>query len=265
MQGYRNFNYLPLKEEFSIELIDLNRDGWIEVDAFNRRLRPVRLRMARTLVDSDYIISVGPPKTHDTVIATLSLKNVIMGGLIRDQKEGSGSAVERFAGIGLGSIIPPFVRDWPPLQAVRDWINRRTIHSDKLAMHQGYPAIHLNLYKLAHVVRPHLSVIDGTVGMEGNGPIAGTAVDLGVVIASTDFLAADSLAAHVMGFNLEEIGYLYYCYLDGMGAGLPSEMEVRGDDPEEGVHPFKPHQTYREQLKWREASLRGLVPEGAFT
>jgi len=260
LDGYRNFGYHPLKEEYGIELIDLNRDDWVEVDAYNSRLNPVKLRLSRTLAESDTIISVSPPKTHDTVIVTLSLKNVIMGGLIRDQKESSGGLLRKFANLGFSSLIPPFVRDWPPLQSMRDWINRRAIHSDKLAMHQGYPVINLNLFKLAQVVRPHLSIIDGTVGMEGNGPIQGTSVDLGAVIASTDFLAADALAAHLMGFPIDGIGYLHYCALEGMGEADVSELEIRGDTVEECVLPFKPHQTYREQLKWRVDALKDLVP-----
>ena len=268
MEGFRNFGYLPLRDEFGIELVDLNRDAWVEVEAFDRRLQPVRLRLSRTLAESDYVVSVGPPKTHDTVVATLSLKNVIMGGLIRDQKEGGGSAIPaplgRLAALGLGTLIPSFVRDWPPLQSVRDWVNRRAIHSDKLAMHQGYPVINLNLYRLARVVRPHLSVIDGTVGMEGNRPIAGTPIELGAVVAGTDFLAADTVAAHLMGFPIEEIGYLHYCRLAGMGAGSLSEIEIRGDDVEACVRPFQPHETYQKQLAWRDERLRDLAPAGAY-
>lgn len=259
--GFRNFGYLPLREEYGVELIDLNRDEWIEVDAYNSRLKPVKLRLSRTLAESDTIISVTPPKTHDTVIVTLSLKNVIMGGLIRDQKVGSSGLLGKFVNLGFSSLIPPFVRDWPPLQSMRDWINRSTIRSDKLAMHQGFPVINLNLFKLAQAVRPHLSIIDGTVGMEGDGPVRGTGVDLSAVIASTDFLAADTLAAHIMGFPIREIGYLHYCALEGMGVSDISEMDIRGDAVEDCVIPFKPHQTYQEQLKWQADFLRDLVPQ----
>ncbi len=260
MDGFKNFGYHSLRDEYGIDLLDLNRDEWIEVDTFDKRLKPVKLRLAKTLVDSDYIISVSPPKTHDTVVVTLSLKNIIMGGLIRDQEEGSFRGLGMLASLGIGSILPASIRDWPPLHTVRDRINRSTIKSDKLAMHQGYPAINLNLYKLARVVKPQLSIIDGTVGMEGNGPIMGSPVDLGVVIASTDFLAADTLAAHIMGFRLDEIGYLHYCSLDGMGVGDLSEMDIRGDDVEDCVLPFKPHQTYQAQLNWWDESLENLVP-----
>jgi len=260
MEGFRNFGYLPLRDEYGVDLVDLNRDDWVEVEAYDRKFNPTRLRLSRILVESDTIISVTPPKTHDTVIVTLSLKNVIMGGLIRDQSEHSTPGLGRLVSFGLGFIAPPAVRDWPPLQQVKDWINQRMIRSDKLAMHQGFPAINLSLFKLAQRVRPHLSIIDGTVGMEGNGPIMGKGVNLGVVIASTDFLAADTLAAYIMGFRIEEIGYLYYCKLAGMGAGDLSEMEIRGERVEDCVLPFQPHQSYRAQLRWRDDRVKGFVP-----
>jgi uncharacterized protein (DUF362 family) len=263
MDGYKNFGYYPLRDEFGVELIDLNRDEWVEVDAFNHRLKPVKLRMARTLIESDYIISVSPPKTHDTVIVTLSLKNIIMGGLIRNQKEGDSGPglITKIANLGMGFFLPPWIRDWPPLQSLRDFINYTTLKSDKLAMHQGFPVINLNLYKLASLVKPHLSIIDGTVGMQGNGPIWGTPVDLGAVITSTDFMAADALATHIMGFQLDEVGYLHYCSLAGMGVSDIAEMDLRGDDVEDCVIPFEPHETYKKQLNWRHDSLNDLVPQ----
>ena len=72
------------------------------------------------------------------------------------------------------------------------------------------------------------------------------------------------LATHIMGFRLDEIGYLHYCRLAGMGVAELSEMDIRGDDVEACILPFKPHHTYQDQLKWRDESLRDLVPHGSF-
>ena len=46
-----------------------------------------------------------------------------------------------------------------------------------------------------------MSVTDGFVGMEGNGPVNGEPVDSLVVFASTDPVAADITAMRVMGFD----------------------------------------------------------------
>ncbi|HDN80706.1 MAG TPA: DUF362 domain-containing protein, partial [Chloroflexi bacterium] len=67
-EGFRNFGYLPLAREYDVLLMDLNRDEWVEVELLDRRFRPMKLRVSKTVVESDFRIAVGPPKTHDTVV-----------------------------------------------------------------------------------------------------------------------------------------------------------------------------------------------------
>jgi uncharacterized protein (DUF362 family) len=57
-------------------------------------------------------------------------------------------------------------------------------------------------------VRPDFAIVDGIVGMEGNGPIQGTAKASGVLILGPDPVAVDSTAARVMGLAPERIDYL---------------------------------------------------------
>jgi uncharacterized protein (DUF362 family) len=57
-------------------------------------------------------------------------------------------------------------------------------------------------------VRPDFAIVDGIVGMEGNGPIQGTAKASGVLILGEDPVAVDSTAARVMGLVPERIDYL---------------------------------------------------------
>jgi uncharacterized protein (DUF362 family) len=109
---------------------------------------------------------------------------------------------------------------------------------------------------LAKVIAPHLSVSDGFVGMEDAGPSSGDPVDLRVAIASTDFLAADTVATTIMGFDPDEVGYLHYCKLGGLGAGDLDNIEIVGNATiEECRRSFKPHPTYRKQLQWRLPSV----------
>jgi uncharacterized protein (DUF362 family) len=62
-------------QDYGAALMDLNHDEPVPVDVYDWRLRPLRLHLARSVVESDFRISVGPPKTHDAVTVTLSLKN----------------------------------------------------------------------------------------------------------------------------------------------------------------------------------------------
>jgi uncharacterized protein (DUF362 family) len=202
--GYSNYGYLPLAEEFGVRLIDLDDGPYVEVKVYDRNFRPMSLHVSRTTVESDFRISVCLPKTHDCVIATLSLKNIVVGSL-----------------------------------------------RSKSSIHQGYPAMNVNLYLMAKHVAPHLSVIDGYTAMEGNGPVGGATVDLRLAIASTDFLAADAVAARIMGFDVDQIGYLYYCMIKGLGVGDIDRMEILGDRIKDCIgRPFRPHSGYKRQSQW---------------
>ncbi|WP_406660027.1 DUF362 domain-containing protein [Methanolobus sp. ZRKC3] len=54
---------------------------------------------------------------------------------------------------------------------------------------------------LYSVVKPHLALMDGVVGMEGNGPSHGTPVNTGVIIASYDCVSLDVVASQLIGFE----------------------------------------------------------------
>ena len=56
--------------------------------------------------------------------------------------------------------------------------------------------------------RPDFAIIDGIVGMEGNGPIQGTPKPAGVLIFGDDPVAVDATACRVMGLKPEKVKYL---------------------------------------------------------
>ena len=201
---YRNYGYQVLAKDYGIELVDLNEDDSVEVGVYDRNLKEVTIHLAKTMVEADYIVSLAIPKTHDCLIVTLSLKNVVVG----------------------------------------------SAQHDKQLLHQGYPAMNLNMYKVVKRIPPSLAVIDGWVGMEGNGPVGGTPVEMGLALASTDFVAADTVAAYLMGFDPAEIGYLTYAR-GRLGVGELSQIEVRGERLESLRRRFKPHRDYEEQKRWQ--------------
>lgn len=49
--------------------------------------------------------------------------------------------------------------------------------------------------------RPHYMIVDGIVGGEGNGPLAMTPVDSGVLVFAPDVPVGDAIAAALMGFD----------------------------------------------------------------
>jgi uncharacterized protein (DUF362 family) len=56
--------------------------------------------------------------------------------------------------------------------------------------------------------RPDFAIVDGIVGMEGNGPIQGTPKDSGVLIFGNDPVAVDATCCRVMGLAPERVKYL---------------------------------------------------------
>jgi len=112
--------------------------------------------------------------------------------------------------------------------------------------------LHQVLAEIAKYSYPSLAIIDGTIGMEGEGPTNGTPIKGGWVVASDNALAADSLATYLMGFDIDDIGYLTLLRDRGMGALYPKDkIEIIGEDPKKLRKPFKPHSTFSKQRIWR--------------
>jgi len=201
---FKNYGYLSLAKEYGLELIDLNEDDSVEMKVYDRDFREITIHLAKTIVDADYRVSLAIPKTHDCLIVTLSLKNIVVG----------------------------------------------SAQQDKSLLHQGYPAMNLNMYQVVKQIPPNLAVIDGWVGMEGDGPVSGTPVEMGIALASTDFVAADTVTAHLMCFDPNEVGYLTYAR-DRLGVGDLAKIKVVGEDPARFRRRFRPHREYLEQRKWQ--------------
>jgi uncharacterized protein (DUF362 family)/Pyruvate/2-oxoacid:ferredoxin oxidoreductase delta subunit len=57
------------------------------------------------------------------------------------------------------------------------------------------------LVDLYQVVKPPLTVVDGIVGMEGNGPNSGRPIPLGLILASNDALSIDQIVCDLLGIS----------------------------------------------------------------
>jgi uncharacterized protein (DUF362 family) len=55
---------------------------------------------------------------------------------------------------------------------------------------------------------PQFAIVDGIVGMEGNGPLQGQSKQIGVLIFGDDLVAVDASAARVMRIDPQKIKYL---------------------------------------------------------
>jgi uncharacterized protein (DUF362 family) len=212
--GYENYGYRPLEREYNVTLVDFNEHSTKPVWITDRNIRPGKIQVISEFLDpKNYFISITRLKTHDTVVATMGLKNILMA-----------SPVSQYNG-----------------------------QRYKRAVHAGGPRwLHYNLFQLAHLMRPQLTVIDALEGMQGNGPVRGTPIEHGVALAGTDVLAVDSIGAQLMNIPLDNIGYLTYCAEAGMGIVDKAQIDILGGkDPKDYVKQYRLPDSIERQLEWK--------------
>ncbi len=75
---------------------------------------------------------------------------------------------------------------------------------------------------------PELSIADGVIGMEGNGPTAGTPKNIGCLLASHSPHNLDMVAAKLLGFEREELPILNAAFKRGMTPERFEEINLIG-------------------------------------
>ena len=73
-----------------------------------------------------------------------------------------------------------------------------------------------------------LTIIDGIIAMEGQGPHAGKPVEMNLILAGTDTVAVDAVTSYVMGFDSEEIPAIRMAYTEGLGERRMDYIDVVG-------------------------------------
>jgi uncharacterized protein (DUF362 family) len=196
--GYKTFGYTDLARERKaqqVSLVDLNREGkYVTLSLLDYDLHSDPVRLAARLADPDaYVICCSMLKTHSSVVATMTVKNMVMGAPLHS---------------------PPGEPQW----------------NDKRRYHAGVRQHNFNMYLTAERLHSNwgIAVIDGFEGMEGNGPHNGTPVPSHLAIASTDFIAADRVGLAVMGIDPGWLGYLVFSGRAGIGQYDLSKIDVEG-------------------------------------
>jgi len=76
----------------------------------------------------------------------------------------------------------------------------------KNVLHQA--GISESILDIVAVVKPHLAIVDGIIGMEGDGPIMGSPKESGVLVLGRNLPAVDATCARLMGIDPQNISYL---------------------------------------------------------
>jgi uncharacterized protein (DUF362 family) len=170
--------------------------------------------------DADRVITIPVAKTHSWAQLTLGTKNFI--GI---------TPLSRYA------------------QLINNtWWNRGSFD------HRTPGSISRVFLDITRDLRPDLSIIDFSIGMEGNGPTrdnGGTTVDMEkrigswVLLASKDIMAADATAARIMDHPVEKIAQLNMGFEMGLGEIREEAIEIIGE------------KTANLQSHWKAARLMG--------
>ncbi len=219
-EGFDNYRFRALTSEYAkqqLKLIDLNDEAKFErIALLDTDLHIVPCRIAARLVDPEaFVISSGILKTHNTVIASLGLKNMALGAPLHSK---------------LGET--PF------------W-------NEKRKYHVGLRQTHYNIMATVQRLNWGATLIDGSEGMEGNGPNSGTPVPSRIALASTDYVAADRIAAETMGIDPEWLGYCKYCGNLGLGQFDAAKIDVIGAKVADVKKSYRMHPDIDRELQWQ--------------
>ena len=85
------------------------------------------------------------------------------------------------------------------------------------------------------IVKPHLTIVDGIVGMEGDGPSAGIIRKMNLVMAGSDAVAVDSCIARIVGIEPLDVLVTKEAYKAHLGEADLARIEVVGDGIDEFI------------------------------
>jgi uncharacterized protein (DUF362 family) len=144
--------------------VDLNLDDTSRVNLQTRASQLKQLYLPKTVLRSDFVVSIAKLKTHHWSGVTLSLKNMF-------------------------GVVPGGCYGWP----------KNVLH---------WAGIDRAILDINSTVRPDFAIVDGVLGMEGDGPTQGTPKKAGVIVMGDDPVAVDSTCTRIMGLRPERVKYL---------------------------------------------------------
>ena len=221
-EAFKNFGYRDLEDQFDIpiRLVDLNFETeWVETSIITAvKDETHTVRMPKIVLDCPCKISIAVGKTHNVCVVTLAQKNMIMGTLHKED---------------------------------RIWMHGFPSHAERVLPDEAR-ILNANLIQVSKYLKADIGIIDGTVGLQGNGPGGTNVVPLGIAVASADVFSSDAVACKVMGFEPMEMGLLNYAESLGIGVAELNNIDVIGGSIKDAGQIFLPHDSTPQQLMWKE-------------
>jgi uncharacterized protein (DUF362 family)/Pyruvate/2-oxoacid:ferredoxin oxidoreductase delta subunit len=102
----------------------------------------------------------------------------------------------------------------------------------KANFHKKYPnprSFAKALVDILEIIPPHLNVMDGVLGMDGEGPsLRGRKREYGVILASIDTVALDAVAAQIIGFEDNSVDTIRFAQQRKLGVGDLRKIDIVG-------------------------------------
>jgi uncharacterized protein (DUF362 family)/prephenate dehydratase len=199
-QAFEKSGIAFIAQERNCRYIDMDKRDPIEV-AVHDGTAIRTLKVCADVFDFDIIVSIPVMKTHMHTVVTLSVKN--MKGCL-----------------------------WKRSKVDLHMLPRIPFAEDK--------SLNIAITDMASVLRPHLVIIDGTVGMEGLGPSVGEPKSLDLVIVGNDAVAADSVACTIMGIDPKTVPHLRIAEERGYGSLDTESFVIATPEWQSLRQPFAP-------------------------
>ena len=201
---FDRLGFTELARSLHVPLVNLHSGTMADVPVKNGQAFET-LTLHDSVASADLVCSVPMMKTHVLATVSLSMKNLI--------------------GLYPGTVY----------RSVRSWVHDR-------AAEKGSPGVAYEILDMVRANRTGLVVIDASRAMQGDGPTLGTLVDMNLIVAGTDPLAADMVAAALMGIDVEEVPTFTCAHRAGMHPRTLAEIEIRGRRLDEAGRRFvRPH------------------------
>lgn len=196
---------LDVIQDEGVEFFDHNRPPFTSVPLAYQRHANVdgpqhAIMVNPRVLKYEVLVSLAQLKMHETATVTLSLKNVAMSFPAADYYGHPRSTTKHHN---------CFFDD---------------MHSFIAAMIQRFPI--------------HLAIIAGHPAMIGTGPLGGHVVETGLMIASTDAIAADVVGARLLGFRPQGVRHLWEAGKLGLGETNVDKMHFPGLSLRDGIGAF---------------------------
>jgi uncharacterized protein (DUF362 family) len=218
-QGFQNYGYVRVAEKYNVKLLEIDEQPFDYVYVLDETtMRPRAVRASKLLLDGNDNFVISAGRMKTHDRAVITLS---------------------LKNVVLGAPI-------------------KAGGNDKMAVHGGGAyGINFNIFSLAPRLHPHLALVEGHVGMEGNGPIGGTPVDHKVCLAGMDWLAVDRVGAELMGVDYTRVGYLFYAAEAQLGQTDLAKIEILGEKIADHKKTYRLGSSVDQQFGWMNPPRRG--------